>query len=418
MKWSRFNYVYRTEKNVILYNTFSKAILELGDEEYVRLKNGDYGSEEEELADNGIIVEDDYDELGFLKYIHYRTRFSSDVMTLTIAPTLDCNFDCPYCFENKRKGKMSEEVRIAIINFIKKKINNGVRKVDLTWYGGEPLLQVDSIKSIYFGIKEILDKKGVELKQFLITNGFLLSGNTVDVLEECEIRHVQITVDGKEEDHNKRRYLKGGQGTYDIIIKNIQDLRGRDFKIDIRSNIDAENSAGYAQLEAEVDKIKDVSIRMYPAVTENINERRKERIDLYMEHSQYMDFVSEGRSAGTISSYVCEVEDNRCFFCSAELENTYVIDELGNVYKCWDEIGKEESICFNVLTPDDINYEALLKYMGGDPFEKDECRNCVFLPICFGGCRFQRGLGTHSVCVHTENSINEFLKRELQREEV
>lgn len=155
MKWSRFNYVYRTERNVILYNTFSKAILELGDEEYERLKNGDYGLEEEELADNGIIVEDDYDELGFLKYIHYRTRFSSDVMTLTIAPTLDCNFDCPYCFENKRKGKMSEEVRIAIISFIKKKIDSGVRKIDLTWYGGEPLLQVDSIKSIHLGIKEM-----------------------------------------------------------------------------------------------------------------------------------------------------------------------------------------------------------------------------------------------------------------------
>jgi len=418
MKWSRFNYVYKTEKDVVLYNTFSKAILELGFEEYECFKNGDYGVEKKTLADNGVIVEDSYDELGFLKYIHYRTRFSSDVMTLTIAPTLDCNFDCPYCFENKRKGNMSEDVRRAIISFIKNKVKDGVRKIDLTWYGGEPLLQVDCIEGIYHGIKKTLDENGVELKQFLITNGFLLFGKTVDVLDECGIRHIQITIDGKEDDHNKRRYLKGGQGTYSTIIKNIQDLRGRGFKIDIRSNIDAENSAGYGQLEAEIDKINDVSIRMYPAVTENINERRKDRMDLYMEHSQYMDFVNEGRADGTISSYVCEVEDNRCFFCSAELENTFVIDELGNVYKCWDEIGKEESICFNVLNPDEINYEALLKYMGGDPFEKDECKDCVFLPICFGGCRFQRGLGTHSVCVHTENSINEFLKRELQREEV
>ncbi|MDD6155792.1 MAG: radical SAM protein [Lachnospiraceae bacterium] len=418
MKWSRFNYTYKTEKRVVLYNTFSKAILELDIEEYERFKNGDYGSEEIALIDNGIIVSDDYDECEFLKYIHYRTRFSSDVMTLTIAPTLDCNFDCPYCFENKRKGQMTEKVRIAIVDFIKNKVQNGVKKIDLTWYGGEPLLQVDCIKTIYQGVSETLCKNGAELRQFLITNGFLLSGDTVDVLEECGIRHIQITIDGKEEDHNKRRYLRGGKGTYDTIISNIKGLRGRDFRIDIRSNIDAENSSGYGQLQAEIDRIKDVSIRMYPAVTENINERRKDRMDLYMEHSQYMDFISEGRDEGTVSSYVCEVEDNRCFFCSAELENTFVIDELGNVYKCWDEIGKEESICFNVLNPDDINYEALLKYMGGDPFDRDDCKDCVFLPICFGGCRFQRGLGAHSVCVHTENSINEFLKRELQREGV
>ena len=416
MKHSKFNYTYETEKGVVLYNTFSKALIELSLEEFQHFTNGDFGEYKGTFYDNGYIVEDGFDELEYLKYIHYRTRFSSDVMTLTIAPTLDCNFDCPYCFEDKRKGYMSVSVQRAVVEFIKRQITSGIKTIDLTWYGGEPLLYIDIIKCIYDGIIDPIKDNNVELKQFLITNGFLLTPNTISVLEHCGIRHIQITLDGKESDHDKRRYLRDGSGTFSTIMNNIMNLRGKDFILDIRSNIDSENAKGYEDLERELKAIKDINVRLYPAVTEKINERNLERNELYMDNCAYTEFVNDGRDNGYIDSYVCEVEDNRCYFCSAELEHTYVIDEEGNVYKCWDEIGKSESICFNLLDIDNINYKALLKYMGGDPLDREECKTCVFLPICFGGCRFQRAIGEHAVCVHTEKSINAYIERELRNQ--
>ena len=273
MKHSKFNYTYETEKGVVLYNTFSKALIELSLEEFQHFTNGDFGEYKGTFYDNGYIVEDGFDELEYLKYIHYRTRFSSDVMTLTIAPTLDCNFDCPYCFEDKRKGYMSVSVQRAVVEFIKRQITSGIKTIDLTWYGGEPLLYIDIIKCIYDGIIDPIKDNNVELKQFLITNGFLLTPNTISVLEHCGIRHIQITLDGKESDHDKRRYLRDGSGTFSTIMNNIMNLRGKDFILDIRSNIDSENAKGYEDLERELKAIKDINVRLYPAVTEKINER-------------------------------------------------------------------------------------------------------------------------------------------------
>lgn len=56
------------------------------------------------LKENGFLVNADFDEVAFLKYYNYKVRFAEDYLSLTIAPTLSCNFDCPYYFENKRGG--------------------------------------------------------------------------------------------------------------------------------------------------------------------------------------------------------------------------------------------------------------------------------------------------------------------------
>ena len=41
----------------------------------------------------------------------------SSVFELTIAPTLACNMDCPYCYEKEKTGVMSQEILDNIINF-------------------------------------------------------------------------------------------------------------------------------------------------------------------------------------------------------------------------------------------------------------------------------------------------------------
>ena len=418
MKKSQFNYLYDLKDKIIIYNTFSKSILEMTNEEYSKFQNDDYGSAKDLLVDNGFLVEDNFNEINYLKYIHYRTRFCADVLTLTVAPTLECNFDCPYCFEDKRKGHMSDEVKECIVEFINEKIKKGIKKISITWYGGEPLLQIKTIKDILNGIMDQINKYHVEIDQFLITNGYLLNEAVLEILKSCGIDHLQITIDGVKENHDKRRFLRTGKGTYDVIMNNLAKMKNYEFQIDVRMNLDNENYEDYKDLRELISRIGNSNIRIYPAVTEKINERMEERENIYMEGQKFKEFLANGHTDGYVDDYICEVEDNRCYFCSAELENTYVIDELGNVYKCWDEIGRENSICFNILHPDEIRYEALLKYMGSDPFDEVECRECELLPICFGGCRFQKGIGTHPVCAHTKESIDKFLDREIAGEEV
>lgn len=106
-KPSKFNFFYNRSNNEnIVYNTFSKALISLDDEHMESLKNNALGTmfSDEEIGflfDNGFLVEKTTDENEFLKYYNNKARFASDYFCLTIAPTLGCNFDCPYCLKIK-----------------------------------------------------------------------------------------------------------------------------------------------------------------------------------------------------------------------------------------------------------------------------------------------------------------------------
>ena len=63
---------------------------------------------------------------------------------------------------------------------------------------------------------------------------------------------------------------------------------------------------------------------------------------------------------------------------------------MGNCYKCWDQVGRVETCCFNITSPDKKNYSNIVKFMSWDPFRDEKCGQCVFLPVCFGGCKFHR----------------------------
>lgn len=75
---------------------------------------------EHELVKGNFLVEDDADELKLLEHRLNRSRYASGVLGLTIAPTLNCNFRCAYCYEKKyyQNSKMNEETEDAIVTFV------------------------------------------------------------------------------------------------------------------------------------------------------------------------------------------------------------------------------------------------------------------------------------------------------------
>ena len=420
LKPSKFNYIYLRGNEYVVFNTFSKALI-LMDEETIKILNSDIIKDNNEtiklLKDNGFLVEADFDENNFLKYYNNKARFSTTYFSLTIAPSLKCNFDCPYCFENKREGTMSREIQEAIIDFVKQKIENGVKIIEITWYGGEPLLQFSIIRYLCERINELCKEKNVKCKMGMISNGYLLTEEIVSFLEKYNISF-QVTLDGMEKNHDKRRYLKNGLGTFERIANNLRLFEGKNVDVYVRMNVDNYNQQDYPQLSEFIDSLKNKRMILYPAVTEKINERKKERQKNYMTDSSYDDFISITRKKGLfkfkesslpISNDVGNIPNDRCYFCAAELENSCVIDDKGNVYKCWDEVGHED-YCFNILRPNDINYQSMLRYMGDNVFDDEKCSSCTFLPICFGGCKFHRYHLKRYACAFNEDSVKEYIE--------
>ena len=418
MKPSRFNFVFPHEGQYVVYNTFSKAIALLDDGELAALRAGGEGEGAlaEQFRDQGFWVEDSFDELAFLKYYHYKAKFSAEQLSLTIAPTLGCNFACPYCYENARTGVMSEETQDALLSYVEGKLRTGTRSLDITWYGGEPLLCTEVVERMSAAMRELAERYGAALGMSLVTNGYLLTRETVEMFVRNQILSVQITLDGLAENHDQRRYLKNGGGTFDRIFENLSLFRGTPIRVNVRMNVDHRNRRDYPALKQRIDRLENTEIALYPAAVEQLNDRDGARQDYYMTPGEYDQFILDSYSSAALYDGGLTVIDGRRYFCAAELENSYVVDEQGNFYKCWDEIGKPDRVCFHVSDPEAVNPAPLVQYVADDPFGDPVCSACRFLPLCFGGCRFQKHLLGSRACNFTDETLSAFLIAKYLRE--
>ena len=89
-------------------------------------------------------MENQEDDLNVYLADILKNRYNSSDMALTILPTRGCNFGCIYCYEQDRPNiAMSEQTEDAIVRFVKS--NSNLKRLSVVWYGGEPLLNFDSI---------------------------------------------------------------------------------------------------------------------------------------------------------------------------------------------------------------------------------------------------------------------------------
>ena len=337
-------------------------------------------------------------------------------MYLTIAPTLDCNFACPYCYENRRKGKMSQEVQEAVIEFIEDTISKGTRKLDISWYGGEPLLYPEIVESMSRKINAIAQETDCTVSMHMVTNGYLLTDKLVEMLDEVGVTRIQITLDGSREYHDVRRPLRNGAGTFDKIMENLKLFADSPIEVMVRMNVDNQNQKDFMVLKKMILALDNPNVKLYTSPVEDINKDTVNHVSDFMTTEEFDNFTLKACEDGGLSEEDFSVMDDRFCFCTAETENCYVVDDRGDVYKCWDEVGRLEHRCFNMLDPESTNYMVISKYLAWDPFENDKCSSCVYLPLCFGGCKFQRTNLNKSVCGFNEDVLKSYLETAFFRE--
>lgn len=109
--------------SVFVYNTLTSAFLKIPEKQWKSLSEDSDKDFLGMLYRQGILVDNHQTEINKYKYFYYKKAFDEQVLDITIAPTMRCNFNCSYCFEgdNKSFSKMSAEVENAIIQYIVKK---------------------------------------------------------------------------------------------------------------------------------------------------------------------------------------------------------------------------------------------------------------------------------------------------------
>lgn len=149
------------------------------------------------------------------------------IMAKPIGPA--CNLNCEYCFYLEKHAlfsknenyRMSDEVLFAYIT--KYIISQPTPVIEFVWQGGEPtLLGLDFFKRVVEFQAPFINQKTI--KNSLQTNGTLLTDQWCEILKENNFL-VGISLDGPEEIHNRYRRDRGGNDTFDKVMRGLEFLQ-------------------------------------------------------------------------------------------------------------------------------------------------------------------------------------------------
>ncbi len=363
----------------------------------------------ERLSKRGVIC--NFDERAALETMGRGSCTGGRVVSLTICPTMGCNFDCPYCFENHRAGRMTESVQDDVVALAERMMDAaGTGNLSVTWFGGEPLLAPDIIESLSHRLIALVEERDGEYRAGIITNGYLLTQENVRMLDECLVSSAQVTLDGMREAHDATRYLAGGAPTFDRIVENLR--APIPFKVDIRHNVHSGNRDQMEALESFVMQLAEETgnrLHYYPAPVSGsaVADERGRQVDL----------LCGGTDAEVgIRQDAYRFASGRGHYCGAQHLWTVGIDDKGNLQKCWESVDKPEISFGNAHDWDPrnplntaSNPDNLTKYLNtAGPVPDEECRACVWLPVCVGGCP-QRRLFESRHCVPYKNDAEAYV---------
>lgn len=339
----------------------------------------------------------------------------NDFLNLTIAPTMNCNFRCSYCYEKKfRNTKMMDlSLTQKIIDFANKR---KVKRLTVAWYGGEPLLGLDFIKHFNHETYEA----GFDVSQSIVTNGYLLTEEVVKYFDFIWLKNIQITLDGDKETHNSRRPHVSNPDSFGRIMDNLEMLysycnfNGYWPNVNIRVNIDKTNEDDYPKIKNMLYKKYGNFFNVYYALVHDSNScvDKCEQIFNTEYEKEYKDKLDKKYGIEDESFYLDQ--HGNCF-CGAQTLNNYVIDADGFMYKCWEDIGIKERAIYN-LNDKKINnvlVEADYIIKSQSMFDK-VCKNCFMFIGCQGGCP-RHALENKRTCHVFKNNTNHFLERHYEK---
>jgi uncharacterized protein len=412
MKFSKYNILLPFEEKYIYYNCLSNIFISVdpviakildslkeNSKNPIELKQI-HESFYKALINNNFIVDEIVDEHEAVNKLICKTNANKDHYRLIINPTLDCNFNCWYCYENHQKGsKMTQE----IVRRVKLLINNIcsdtlLKTFQLTFFGGEPLLYFNEVVvPITEYAKDIALTKKKNFFADMTTNGYLLNEKMIKKMTMIGFENFQITFDGNKENHDKTRFTANNEGSFDVIVKNIKMLWANGLNIIMRINYTNENLNGIDSLLYEFDDIptedkKKITISMNK-VWQNTSVDIEKTISLFTERACSLGF-----------DFFDSLLSNRVkHSCYADKENEVVINYDGFVYKCnardFTNENKEGFLDeYGNIVWNEQYKKRLLARLTNMP-----CKSCFIYPICGGGCT-QRALDNYN----TDYCVNDF----------
>ncbi len=372
----------------------------------------------EQLAEHGFVVATREQERDDLEAFFRDVREGTDTLKVTVLTTLQCNFACDYCIQgdhgdyNKHAAKMSMETAARVAAWTEAQLDELVpERLVLTFFGGEPLLNLPVVYYLAERLHGTCETRGVKLLINVITNGLLLTREVVERLNAFGLNGVKITLDGDRDTHNRMRPLRGGQGTFDKIIRNLREVAPLT-RVAIGGNFDAETVDSYPALLAFLSEQEFAAQLSRVAFKPIIREKKAAAKGMIA----LTAVAADGKplngacmtTAGTGVTSACDgcgVADEQMVFlreqtkkhgfattdgvhmgpCEIHKGHAHTVGPDGSLFACpgfagepTQSVGHIEGRTDPFRTQAHRNFERLRAWA--------QCRDCAFIPVCAGGC--------------------------------
>lgn len=373
----------RYDEGVLLHNTITGELIQLDINEArtfedIPLKPDDTVAK---LIDGYYLVPNDFNEHALvlnLRKVFKKMNDQDGINGYMILPTTECNARCAYCFEQgNARLTMTAPTADQVVDYIASHKGNG--HVELHWFGGEPLIGMQRIDQICTKLR----KQSISFVSIMTSNGYLFDEHVAKrSVTDWNLKKVQITLDGTEEQYNRIKAYVAPQGSpFRRVLRNVHSLAENGIHVTLRLNVDEHNYNDISELcdrlcmEFESCELVNMYASMvlketYDGPTDDLHMNMRilyERVSSINDRIQSISKAAHSNKLLSLKFHACMADDSRAI----------IIHPNGSTSVC--QHVRDRNIIGHIRS-DEVDKKKL------DFFRKelklDRCSECPIYPGC------------------------------------
>lgn len=330
--------------------------------------------------------------------------------SLILLPTLSCDADCDYCFENKSAHNLDLVQLADILGKVTDYMDeNAIEGLSIYWQGGEVLtLSPDWFRRAHELIQKTFAARKKQAVNYLQSNLISYGKGWNEVIAEMFGNTVGTSMDFP----NLYRKLKGGgPGEYQRVWeRKVREAREAGIEIGVIAipnqrtlELGAERLYSYFVDELGIRSFQvntpfpggfQSTAKMgFPLDNEGLSRFAAELADIWMERG-FEGGVRMGPFDKLLDHFLHGQRDFHCIWQSNCANDFFCIDPSGHVAQCDCWVASYPQFRFgNVLEADSLSELLLgspvrqrLQSRPGRLMQKEDCLDCKYLSLCHGGC--------------------------------
>ena len=385
---------------MLLVATRRCSVLEISEELWGKIFRDEGLSENERttLTRLGVLVPDLDAEREEMLATFETINSASRRIEVTATLTLECNLACPYCYEDPFRGHfvMSREVADLLVRRLIERMEEGL-DVSVHFYGGEALIELELLQSIASQLSEAAARHAVAFTFNIFSNGVLLTPAVVQQLLPLGLSAIRLTIDGPPDIHNAQRPFVSGAGSFTKIMANLLTVH-KLVPVDLGGNYTRHNYRRFPELldlliEQGIDPASMKEVSFSSVMPKADGSVAGDRGSVCACTAEPWAIEAGIFLRGEVIKRGFPVAKIKPGACMIEFKNDLVVGYDGDLYKCPVFMGQEE-LRVGSLSDGIGDYRQSHNL---DVWKNEECLDCAYLPLCFGGCRFFHQLKTGSI---------------------